>query len=130
MQQPYQSLTIPNGRYDETGLLTASMHMELAPEGPNAINLVVGGASNTVKFPLPTFLHLEDRESRRDEAQVELVINPPAINFPANKFVSNWQPIAEMFRYLDMTAQHRDTVCLDMTVVGQVGELCRGLTIE
>ena len=63
-----------------------------------------------MKFPLPTFLHLEDRESRRDEAQVELVINPPAINFPANKFVSNWQPIAEMFRYLHMTAQHRDTV--------------------
>ena len=59
---------------------------------------------------------------------MEQVINLPAIYFLANK--SNWQAIADMFRYLRMTAQHRDTVCLDMTVVGQVGELCRGLTIE
>jgi hypothetical protein len=50
---------------------------------------VVGGASKTVKFPLSALLHLEDRESGSDESQVELVINPPAINFPANKFVTD-----------------------------------------
>ena len=80
--------------------MTAGLHVELAPEGPTAINLVVGGANKTVKFPLSALLHLEDRESGSDESQVELVINPPAINFPANKFVTNWKPITDMFKDL------------------------------
>mgnify|MGYP007114502178 CR=1 FL=1 len=33
------------------------MHTELVPDGPTAIDLVDVGASNTVKFPLSTFLH-------------------------------------------------------------------------
>ena len=46
---------------------------------------------------------------------MEQVINLPAIYFPANK--SNWQAIADMFRYLRMTAQHRDTVS-DLPICG------------
>ena len=56
--------------------MTAGLHAELAPKGPTTINLVVRGASKTVKFPLSALLSLEDRESRSDESQVELVINP------------------------------------------------------
>ena len=44
--------------------MTAGIHAELGPEGPTAINLVIGGASKTVKFPLSTFLHLEDMRER------------------------------------------------------------------
>ena len=73
--------------------MTAGLHVELNRDGPSATNLVVGGANKIVKFPISSFLHLEDRESGNDEALVELVINPPSINFPANKFVTDWQPI-------------------------------------
>lgn len=83
--------------------MTAGLHVELNRDGPSATNLVVGGANKIVKFPISSFLHLEDRESGNDEALVELVINPPSINFPANKFVTDWQPITEMFRDLHVT---------------------------
>ena len=83
--------------------MTAGLHVELSRDGPSATNLVVGGANKIVKFPLSSFLHLEDRESGNDEALVELVINPPSITFPANKFVTDWQPITEMFRDLHVT---------------------------
>ena len=42
--------------------------------------------------------------SRSDESQVELVINPPAINFPANKFVTNWKPITDIFKDLHVSS--------------------------
>ena len=83
--------------------MTAGLHVELNRDGPSATNLVLGGANKIVKFPISSFLHLEDRESGNDEALVELVINPPSINFPANKFVTDWQPITEMFRDLHVT---------------------------
>ena len=83
--------------------MTAGLHVELSHDGPSATNLVVGKANKTVKFPLSIFLHLENRESRNDEALVELVINPPTISFPPNKFVTDWQPITEMFRDLHVT---------------------------
>ena len=83
--------------------MTAGLHVELSRDGPSATNLVVGGANKTVKFPISTLLHLEDRESGNDEALVELVINPPTISFPANKFVTDWQPITEMFQDLHVT---------------------------
>ena len=71
----------------------AGLHAELMPDGAYAISPLVGGANQTVKFPLSNFLHLEDRESGTDNAQVEVVIVPSAINFPANKFVTEFEKI-------------------------------------
>ena len=74
------------------------LHAELRPDGSYVINPLIGGANQTVRFPLSRFLNLEDRESGNDTAQVEVVMVPSAINFPPNKFVTEWQPITEMFR--------------------------------
>ena len=81
----------------------AGLHAELMPDGAYVISPLVGGANQTVKFPLSNFLHLEDRESGTDNAQVEVVIVPSAISFPANKFVTEWQPINKMFRDIHVT---------------------------
>jgi hypothetical protein len=85
-------------RYNESGALTAGLHVGLSPEGLVAINLIVRGATRKVKFPLSALLHLEDRESGSDESMVELIFDPPAINFPPNKFVTDWQPITTKFK--------------------------------
>ena len=81
----------------------AGLHAELMPNGSYVISPLVGGANQTVKFPLSNFLHLEDRESGNDNAQVEVTIIPSAINFPANKFVTDWKPINEVFRDIHVT---------------------------
>jgi hypothetical protein len=70
--------------------ITAGLHVELGPDGPATINLVVGGAKKKVEFPLAALLHLEDedRESGSNKDMVELDIDPLTIDFPANKFVT------------------------------------------
>ena len=45
-------------------------------------------------------MHLEARESGNDQALVDLNVDPSSISFPANKFVTDWTPIGELFRDL------------------------------
>ena len=77
--------------------------MAFAHSGPSAFHLVIGGANLTAIFPLKTFFHLEDRENGSDEAEVKLIIKPSSMDFPPNKFVTKWKPIAEEFPELHTT---------------------------
>ena len=79
------------------------LHAELLADGSYVISPLIGGVDQTVRFPVSSFLHLEDRESGSDNAQVEVVIVPSAIDFPPNKFVTEWKPITEMFRDIHVT---------------------------
>ena len=76
------------------------LHAELSPQGVDAINIIIGGPTTKVQFPLSDLMHLEVRESGSDQALVELNIDPSSISFPANKFVTDWTPIGDMFRDL------------------------------
>ena len=58
-------------------------HFELGNAGPEAIHYIMGDSSVKVKFPLSSFLRLEERENGNDEAEVS--IDPTSISFPPNK---------------------------------------------
>ena len=101
-------------RFNKYEPITAGLHVELGPDGPTTINLVVGGAKKKVEFPLAALLHLEDgdRESGSNEAMVELDIDPFTINFLANKFVTDWQPITSMCKVCTtITHSKPRTIC-------------------
>ena len=64
----------------------------------------MGDSSVKVKFPLSSFLRLEERENGNDEAEVEVSIDPTSISFPPNKPVTVWEDITTMFRDLHVSA--------------------------
>ena len=58
----------PTCRYNEVGALTVGLHAELSPQGVDAINIIIGGPTTKVQFPLSDLMHLEVRESGSDQA--------------------------------------------------------------
>ena len=90
----------PTCRYNHTKDLTAALHAELSPQGVDAINVIIGGPITKIQFPLSELMHLEARESGNDQDLVDLNVDPTAISFPANKFVTEWTPIGILFRNL------------------------------
>ena len=77
--------------------MTAAVHVQLGSQGTTAYNIIIGGKSFQAKFPLKNFLGLEDRDNGADGAEVTATIDPAAIEFPVNRSVSRWKPIATMF---------------------------------
>jgi len=93
-----------NLRYNESGPLTAAVHLALGQRGVDAYSLIVGGAQIIAKFPLSNFYGLEERNHGPDDAAVVCKINPASIILPPNKCVSDWKPITTQFPDLHLEA--------------------------
>jgi hypothetical protein len=78
--------------------VTASMLLELRPGGLKAFNLIVGGPVTTPNIPFQSLMGLEGRTAGSPESTFSVKIDPAEINFIPNRSISEFAPIAELFR--------------------------------
>merc|ERR1719318_968703 len=78
--------------------VTASMILELRPGGLKAFNLIVGGPVSTPIIPFQTLLGLEGRTAGGPESKFSVKIDPAEISFITNRSISEFVPIADLFR--------------------------------
>ena len=87
-------------RYIETTPkdVTASMLLELRSGGLKSFNLIVGGPVSTPSIRFQNFLGLEGRAAGGPDSTFSVKIDPAEINFIPNRSVSEFVPIADLFR--------------------------------
>ena len=78
--------------------VTAAMILELRPGGLKAFNLTAGGPVFTPSISFHKFLGLEGRTAGSPESTFSAKIDPAEICFTPNRSISEFAPIADMFR--------------------------------
>ena len=90
-------------RYNTNGPLRAGVHLIWGAGGLSSFSYIFGGEPVKKCFSLGNLLHLEERSNGSDEAQVEVIIDPTAVDIKSNFSVSEWKPITTLFKDIHVT---------------------------
>ena len=87
-------------RYTDTApkQFIASYLLDMRNGGLAGFHVILGGKPSVAKFPFSRMLGLDDRTAGAAEDHISVTIDPANIVFEANKMVSPWGPIMDVFR--------------------------------